>query len=75
MREPEFPAVTARWVTDTVAMERWPVHQRFEELHELGKLEGGKLSPQMVTMIKDSVLAGSGALWWKFIRSGNHSYR
>ncbi len=41
IRESEFPAVTARWVADTVAMERWPVHQRFEELHELGKLERG----------------------------------
>ncbi len=75
IRESEFPAVTARWVADTVGMERRPVHQRLEELHEKGELERGKLSPQMVTMIKDSVLAGSGALWWKFIRSGNHSYR
>ncbi|SIR96668.1 hypothetical protein SAMN05421858_4819 [Haladaptatus litoreus] len=44
----EFPAVTARWVADTVGMERRPVHQRLEELHEQGKLERGKLSPRVV---------------------------
>ena len=65
----------ARWIADMVAMERRPVYQRLEELHERGELEPGKLSPQMVTMTKDSVLAGSGAHWWKFIRSSNYSYR
>jgi len=48
IRESKFPAVTARWVADTVAMERRPVHQRLEELHERGKLERGKLSPRVV---------------------------
>jgi predicted HTH transcriptional regulator len=48
IRESEFPAVTAQWVADTVAMERRPVHQRLEELHEQGKLERGKLSPRVV---------------------------
>jgi hypothetical protein len=42
------PAVTARWVTDTVEMQRRPVHQRIEELHERGELERGKLSPRVV---------------------------
>jgi hypothetical protein len=37
IRESEFPAVTARWVADTVAMERRPVHQRLEALHEQRK--------------------------------------
>ena len=36
IRESEFPAVTARWVADTVGMKRRPVHQRLEELHERG---------------------------------------
>ena len=48
IRESEFPAVTVRWVTDTVAMERRPVHQRLEKLHEQGALERGKLSPRVV---------------------------
>jgi predicted HTH transcriptional regulator len=48
IRESEFPAVTARWVADTVGMERRPVHQRLEELHERGELERGKLSPRVV---------------------------
>ena len=48
IRESEFPAVTARWVADTVEMERRPVHQRLEELHERGALERGKLSPRVV---------------------------
>ena len=48
IRESEFPAVTARWVADTVEMERRPVHQRLEELHEHGELERGKLSPRVV---------------------------
>lgn len=46
--ESEFPAVAARWVADTVEMERRPVHQRLEELHEQGELERGKLSPRVV---------------------------
>ncbi|SIR98877.1 hypothetical protein SAMN05421858_5021 [Haladaptatus litoreus] len=48
IHESEFPAVTARWVADTVEMERRPVHQRLEELHERGELERGKLSPRVV---------------------------
>ncbi|GAA5051637.1 hypothetical protein GCM10025751_26940 [Haladaptatus pallidirubidus] len=32
MRESEFPAVTARWVADTIGMKRRPVHLRFEDL-------------------------------------------
>ena len=48
IRESEFPAVTARWVADTVEMERRPVHQRLEGLHEQGELERGKLSPRVV---------------------------
>ncbi|WP_227777333.1 hypothetical protein [Haladaptatus pallidirubidus] len=39
IRASEFPAVTARWVADTLEMERRPVHQRLEELHERGELE------------------------------------
>jgi hypothetical protein len=34
MRESEFPAVTARWVADTVAMERPSVYRRPEPMHE-----------------------------------------
>lgn len=34
IRESECIAVTARWVADTVEMERRPVHQRLKELHE-----------------------------------------
>jgi DNA-binding Lrp family transcriptional regulator len=48
IRESEFPAVTARWVADTVGMERRPVHQRLDELHERGELKRGKLSPRVV---------------------------
>jgi hypothetical protein len=48
MGESEFPAVTARWVADTVGMKRRLVHQRLEELHEQGALEHGKLSPWVV---------------------------
>lgn len=48
IRDSEFPAVTARWVADTVEMERRPVHQRLEELHERGELGRGKLSPRVV---------------------------
>ncbi len=48
IHESEFPAVTARWVADTIAMKRRPVHQRLEELHERGALERGKLSPWVV---------------------------
>lgn len=48
IRESEFPAVTARWVADTVGMKRRPVLQRLEELHEQGTLERGKLSPRVV---------------------------
>jgi predicted HTH transcriptional regulator len=48
IRESEFPAVTARWVADTVEMERRPVHQRLEKLKERGGLERGKLSPRVV---------------------------
>ncbi len=40
--------MTARWVADTVAMERRPVHRRLEELHEDGEVERGKLSPRVV---------------------------
>jgi DNA-binding Lrp family transcriptional regulator len=47
IRESEFRAVTARWVADTVGMERRPVHQRLEELHEQGGLARGKLSPRV----------------------------
>jgi hypothetical protein len=47
IQESEFPAVTVRWVADTVAMERRPVHQRLEGLHERGELERGKLSPRV----------------------------
>ncbi|WP_049972637.1 hypothetical protein [Haladaptatus cibarius] len=48
IRESEFPAVTARWVADTVEMERRPVHQRLKDLHEMDELERGKLSPRVV---------------------------
>ena len=48
IRESEFPAVTARWMADTVEMERRPVHQRLKELDEQGELERGKLSPRVV---------------------------
>ncbi|WP_435159235.1 hypothetical protein [Haladaptatus sp. DFWS20] len=34
IRASEFPAVTARWVADTVEMERRSVHQRLEEPRE-----------------------------------------
>lgn len=48
VRASEFPAPTERSLADTVAMERRPVHQRLEELHERGALEQGKLSPRVV---------------------------
>lgn len=48
IRESEFPAVTARWVADTVGMKRRPVHQRLEELHERGEVERGNLSRRVV---------------------------
>jgi hypothetical protein len=48
IRASEFPAVTARWVADTVGMERRPAHQWYEGLYKWGKLEVGKLSPRMV---------------------------
>ncbi|WP_435157356.1 hypothetical protein [Haladaptatus sp. DFWS20] len=34
IRESEFPAVTARWVADTVEMERPSVYRRLEPMHE-----------------------------------------
>ncbi|WP_227356001.1 hypothetical protein [Haladaptatus salinisoli] len=37
MREVEFPAVTARWGADTLAMERPSAHRRLEELLEEGE--------------------------------------
>lgn len=48
MRESEFPAVTARWVADTLEIERSSAHRRLEELHEDGKVGRGKLSPRVV---------------------------
>jgi predicted HTH transcriptional regulator len=48
MRESEFPAVTARWVADTLKIERPSAHRRLEELHEDGRIERGKLSPRVV---------------------------
>lgn len=48
MRESKFPAVTARWVADTLGIERPSAHRRFEELHEEGEVEWGKLSPRVV---------------------------
>ncbi len=48
MRESEFPAVTARWVADTLEIERPSAHRRLEALHEDGEVERGKLSPRVV---------------------------
>ncbi|MFB9809475.1 hypothetical protein ACFFQF_32375 [Haladaptatus pallidirubidus] len=48
MRESEFPAGTARWVADTLAIERPSAHRRREELYEEGEVERGKLSPRVV---------------------------
>ncbi|WP_227379728.1 hypothetical protein [Haladaptatus halobius] len=48
MRESEFPAVTARWVADTLGIERPSAHRRFEELYEDREVERGKLSPRAV---------------------------
>ncbi|WP_227357313.1 MarR family transcriptional regulator [Haladaptatus salinisoli] len=44
----EFPAVTARWVADTLGIERPSAHRRLEELHEKGEVERGKLRPRVV---------------------------
>jgi predicted ArsR family transcriptional regulator len=48
MRESEFPAVAARWVADTLGIERPSAHRRLERLYEDGKVERGKLSPRVV---------------------------
>jgi predicted HTH transcriptional regulator len=48
IRESEFPAVTARWVADTLKIERPSAHRRLEELHEDGEVERGSLSPRVV---------------------------
>lgn len=48
MRESEFPAVTARWVADTLDIKRPSAHRRLEALHEDGEVERGKLSPRVV---------------------------
>ncbi|GAA0260650.1 hypothetical protein ACFFQF_23670 [Haladaptatus pallidirubidus] len=48
MCESEFPAVTARWVADTLEIERPSAHRRLEVLHEDGVVERGKLSPRVV---------------------------
>ncbi|WP_227356137.1 MarR family transcriptional regulator [Haladaptatus salinisoli] len=48
IRTSEFPAVTARWVADTLDIERPSAHRRLEELHENGGVERGKLSPRVV---------------------------
>jgi predicted HTH transcriptional regulator len=48
MRESEFPAVTARWVADSLKIERPSAHRRLEELHESGEVKRGKLSPRVV---------------------------
>jgi hypothetical protein len=39
IRASEFLAGTARWVANTVGMERRPVHQRLEDLHEQGDFQ------------------------------------
>ncbi|WP_227379595.1 hypothetical protein [Haladaptatus halobius] len=48
IRESEFPAVTAPWVADTLAIERTSVHRRLEMLEEDGEVKRGKLSPRVV---------------------------
>jgi predicted HTH transcriptional regulator len=48
MRESEFPAVTARWVADTLDIKRPTAHRRLEGLHEDDVIERGKLSPRVV---------------------------
>ncbi len=48
IRESEFPAVTARWVADTLKIERPSAHRQLEELHEDEEVERGKLSPRVV---------------------------
>ncbi|WP_227377834.1 MarR family transcriptional regulator [Haladaptatus halobius] len=48
IRESEFPAVTARWVADTLGIERPSAHRRLEKLHEDGEVKRGKLSPRVV---------------------------
>ncbi|WP_227355997.1 hypothetical protein [Haladaptatus salinisoli] len=48
IRESEFPAVIARWVADTLEIERPSAHRRLEWLYEDGEVERGKLSPRVV---------------------------
>jgi predicted ArsR family transcriptional regulator len=48
IRESEFPAVTARWVANTLKIERPSAHRRLEELHEDGEVERRKLSLRVV---------------------------
>nr|WP_255767732.1 hypothetical protein [Haladaptatus halobius] len=48
IRVSEFPAVTARWVADTLEIERPSAHRRLEALLEDGEVERGKLSPRVV---------------------------
>lgn len=48
IRESEFPAVTARWVADTVGIERTSAHRRLESLVEDSEVKRGKLSPRVV---------------------------
>ncbi|WP_227377135.1 hypothetical protein [Haladaptatus halobius] len=48
MHESEFPAVTARWMADTLEIERPTAHRRLEGLQEDGAVERGKLSPRVV---------------------------
>jgi predicted HTH transcriptional regulator len=48
VRESEFPAVTARWVADTLEIERPSAHRRLAALYENGVVDRGKLSPRVV---------------------------
>lgn len=42
-----FSAIIARWVTDTLEIERSTAYRQLEELHEDGEVEREKLSLQV----------------------------
>ncbi|MFB9808577.1 HTH domain-containing protein [Haladaptatus pallidirubidus] len=45
MRDAEFPAVTARWIADTLEVDRTTIHRRLETLQESGTVKRGSSAP------------------------------
>jgi CTP-dependent riboflavin kinase len=67
--------VTARWVADTVGIERPTAHRRLKELHEDREVER-ELSPRAVIWwISEDELVGEGSLLVVTVKGMNVSIR